>query len=267
MKLAILSDIHGNLEAFQAVLDTIDPLSIDTVISLGDNIGYGPDSEAVAARIRKQNIRSVLGNHEMAVKNRETLAWFNPMAKRALAIAQSQLTETSVAWIKQLPRYLVTAGLRFVHGVPPDSAFLYLFQLPENKLIQKLARADESVCFVGHTHELGIISWDGTRLEKKSPTPGTYLLDSAKKYIINAGSVGQPRDGTPGAKFVLFDTQTHELTVRSVSYPFKNTQKKMIAAGIPRMYADRLAAPGCDPSGGVDPSKRVDPSGGKGTGQ
>jgi predicted phosphodiesterase len=254
MKLAILSDIHGNLEAFRAVLDTIEPLSIDTVVSLGDNIGYGPDSEAVVALIRDRKIASVLGNHEMAVKNIQNLAWFNPVAKRALVIARSQLSDASLAWIKQLPRYIVIAGCRFVHGVPPDSVFLYLFQLPENKLIQKLAQSDESVCFVGHTHELGIISWDGTGLEKQIVTPGTSFLDPARKYIINAGSVGQPRDGTFGAKFVLFDTQTLELTVKSVSYPFEKTRKKIIAAGIPEMYADRLA-----PSG--------NPSGDKGHGQ
>jgi diadenosine tetraphosphatase ApaH/serine/threonine PP2A family protein phosphatase len=141
--------------------------------------------------------------------------------------------------------------------------FLYLFQLPENKLIQKLAQSDESVCFVGHTHELGIISWDGTRLEKERAAPGTYLLDSARKYIINAGSVGQPRDGTFGAKFVLFDTGTRELTVKSVSYPFEKTQKKIIAAGIPEMYADRLA-PGSSPSENANPSKSSGSSKGKG---
>lgn len=244
MKLAVLSDIHGNLEAFQAVLDAIAPPGIDMIVSLGDNIGYGPDSEAVVTKIRNRNIASVLGNHEMAVKNNQNLAWFNPVAKRALAIAQSQLSDTSLAWIKQLPRYLVTAGLRFVHGVPPDSAFLYLFQVPENKLIQKLAQSDEPICFVGHTHELGIISWDGTRLGKENAAPGTYLLEPDRQYIINAGSVGQPRDGTSGAKFVLFDTQTLELTLKSVSYPFEATQKKIIAAGIPEMYADRLAPAG-----------------------
>lgn len=266
MKFAVLSDIHGNLEAFQAVLDAIEPLGVDTVISLGDNIGYGPDSEAVAALIRKQNIRSVLGNHEMAVKNRETLTWFNPMAQKAWTIAKAQLSDASLAWIDTLPRSIVIRGLRFVHGVPPDSVFLYLFQVPEKKLIQKLAQSDESVCFVGHTHELGMISWDGTRLEKRNAAPGTYLLDSAKKYIINAGSVGQPRDGTPEAKFVLFDTQTRELAVKSVSYPFEKTRKKIIAAGIPKMYADRLA-PGSNPSGSVDPSKNVDASEDKGNGQ
>jgi predicted phosphodiesterase len=247
MKLAVLSDIHGNLEAFQAVLDAIEHLRIDTVISLGDNIGYGPDSEAVVALIRARKIASVLGNHEMAVKNKHNLAWFNPVAQTALAIAQSQLSDASLSWINRLPRYRVTAGLRFVHGAPPDSAFLYLFQLPENKLIQKLAQSDESVCFVGHTHELGIISWDGTRLEKHPPGPGRYVLDPDHKYIINAGSVGQPRDGSAGAKFVLYDTGTRELTVRAVAYPFEKTQRKIIAAGIPRMYAERLAM-GADPS-------------------
>jgi predicted phosphodiesterase len=263
MKLAVLSDIHGNLEAFQAVLDAIGHHPVDRVVSLGDNIGYGPDSEAVVALIRSQNIASVLGNHEMAVKTPRNLAWFNPVAKRALAIAQSQLSEASLAWIKQLPRYLVTAGLRFVHGVPPDSAFLYLFQVPENKLIRKLAFAHESICFVGHTHELGIISWDGTRLEKQTVVPGTYRLQPNRTYIINAGSVGQPRDGTPEAKFILLDTVTHELRVHSVPYPYAHTQKKIIAAGIPKMYADRLA-PGVGPSGNGHPSKHAAPLRGKG---
>ncbi|MDZ7663960.1 MAG: metallophosphoesterase family protein [Desulfotignum sp.] len=247
MKIAVLSDIHGNLEAFQAVLDAIEHFRIDTVISLGDNIGYGPDSEAVVALIRARKIASVLGNHEMAVKNKNNLAWFNPVAQNALAIAQSQLSDASLAWINQLPRYIILAGLRFVHGVPPDSAFLYLFQLPENRLIRKLAQSEEPICFAGHTHELEIISWDGTRLEKQTPGPGRYCLEPDQKYIINAGSVGQPRDGSAGAKFVLYDTGTQELTVRAVAYPFEKTQEKIIAAGIPRMYADRLAA-GADPS-------------------
>lgn len=248
MKLAVLSDIHGNLEAFQAVLDAIGHLPIDTMISLGDNIGYGPDSEAVAALIRARKIASVLGNHEMAIKKKETLAWFNPVAQKAVAIAQSQLSDASLAWINQLPRYRVKHGLRFVHGVPPDSVFLYLFQLPETRLIQKLAQSEEPICFAGHTHELGIISWDGTRLIKENSVPGRYILDPAKKYIINAGSVGQPRDGSREAKFILYDTVSHQLIFKAVAYPFEKTQEKIIAAGIPRIYADRLAA-GIEPSG------------------
>jgi predicted phosphodiesterase len=248
MKFAVLSDIHGNLEAFQAVLDAIEHFRIHTVISLGDNIGYGPDSEGVVALIRARKIPSVLGNHEMAVKNKNNMAWFNPVAQNALAIAQSQLSEASLAWIHHLPRYRILAGLRFVHGAPPDSAFLYLFQVPETRLIHKLAQSEQPVCFAGHTHELGIISWDGNRLEKQPAFPGRYTLDPDRKYIINAGSVGQPRDGSAGAKFVLYDTGTRELTVQAVAYPFEKTQKKIIAAGIPKIYADRLAM-------GIDPSK------------
>ena len=247
MKLAVLSDIHGNLEAFQAVLDIIGQRKVDKVICLGDNIGYGPDSEAVASLIRRWKMVSVLGNHEMAVKKIDTLAWFNPVAEKALTIARSQLSDASLAWINRLPRYLITAGLRFVHGVPPHSVFLYLFQLPENRLIQKLAHSEEPICFAGHTHELGIISWDGKRLRKENAAPGRCVLDPKKKYIINAGSVGQPRDGSPEAKFMLYDTVSRQLTVEAVAYPFEKTQKKIIAAGIPRIYADRLA-PGTEPS-------------------
>jgi predicted phosphodiesterase len=248
MKFAVLSDIHGNLEALEAVLEEIQCLDLDAVISLGDNIGYGPDSQAVVDLIRDREIESVLGNHEMALKRKSALAWFNPMAKQALAIARSQLSDAAMDWIERLPPVIIREGLRFVHGVPPAAMFLYLFQVPENKLIQKLIQSVESVCFVGHTHDLGIISWDGHRLDTQKPSPGTHILDPAKKYIINAGSVGQPRDGTPEAKFLLYDTTARRLTVRARQYPFEKTQGKIIAAGIPQLYADRLAM-GAGPSG------------------
>jgi predicted phosphodiesterase len=240
MKLAILSDIHGNLEAFQTVLAKIDRHHVDTIISLGDNIGYGPDSQAVMDLLATHGIASVLGNHEMAVKNKSALTWFNPMAQKALKITRAQLTAPAVANIGRLPFFLVQDGLRFVHGVPPAAVFLYLFQVPENKLIRKLDQSTEHICFVGHTHDLGIISWDGASLKQDRLMPGTCRLDADKKYIINAGSVGQPRDGTPGAKFLLYDTLTRCLTVESLDYAFEKTRKKIIAAGIPRMYADKL---------------------------
>lgn len=241
MKIAVLSDIHGNLEALQTVLAEICTLHLDEVICLGDNIGYGPDSQAVMDLLAEHKIDSVLGNHEMAVKNRANLEWFNPMAQKALKITLAQLSGSAVAKICKLPFFLVKHGLRFVHGVPPANLFLYLFQVPEKKLIQKLDRLQEHICFVGHTHDLGIISWDGTCLEKDKLVPGVLQLDENKKYIINAGSVGQPRDGTPEAKFLVYDTQTRQLSVRAVNYPFAETGKKIIAAGIPKMYAEKLA--------------------------
>ncbi|MFO7910625.1 MAG: metallophosphoesterase family protein [Desulfotignum sp.] len=241
MKFAVLSDIHGNLEALHTVMEEIRHQRVDTVITLGDNIGYGPDSQAVMDLLAEHKIASVLGNHEMAVKNRASLEWFNPMAQKALEITLAQLSGPAVAKICKLPFFLVKEDLRFVHGVPPANLFLYLFQVPEKKLIQKLDRLQERICFVGHTHDLGIISWDGDRLSKDKPRPGIIQLDQNKKYIINAGSVGQPRDGTPEAKFLVYDTQTRQLSVMAVAYPFAETGKKIIAAGIPKMYAEKLA--------------------------
>jgi predicted phosphodiesterase len=248
MKLAVLSDIHGNLEALQAVLEAVHHENPDAVISLGDNIGYGPDSQAVVELIREQRMSSVMGNHEMALKRKGARSWFNPMAQKALDIASSQLSDAATAWVKGLPHWMKVAGLRFVHGVPPASMFVYLFQVPERKLIHKFNRLPESICFVGHTHDLGITAWDGHRLHREKPAPGCRTLDPNRQYIINAGSVGQPRDGIFGAKFLLYDTDTRCLTVRVTDYPFEKTQKKILAAGIPRMYAERLAI-GKAPSG------------------
>ncbi len=241
MKIAVLSDIHGNLEALHTVMEEIRHQRVDTVISLGDNIGYGPDSQSVMDLLAEYKIASVLGNHEMAVKNRANLEWFNPMAQKALEITLSQLSGPAVAKICQLPFFLVKHGLRFVHGVPPANVFLYLFQLPEKKLIQKLDRLRERICFVGHTHNLEIISWDSDHLTRDKLGPGISQLNINKKYIINAGSVGQPRDGSPEAKFLVYDTQTRQLSVMAVDYPFAETGKKIIAAGIPKMYAEKLA--------------------------
>ncbi|HKL02008.1 MAG TPA: metallophosphoesterase family protein [Desulfotignum sp.] len=241
MKIAILSDVHGNLEALQTVLAKIHTLGLDEVVCLGDNIGYGPDPQAVMDLLAAHNIASVLGNHEMAVKNRASLEWFNPMAQKALEITRSQLSVPAVADICKLPFFLVKHSLRFVHGVPPANVFLYLFQVPEKKLIQKLDRLQERICFVGHTHDLGIISWDGASLTKDKLVSGVCQLDADKKYIINAGSVGQPRDGTYEAKFLVYDTRTLQLSVKALAYPFAETAKKIIAAGIPKMYAEKLA--------------------------
>lgn len=240
MKLAVISDVHGNLEAVSRVLAEVEKVRPHAVVSLGDNIGYGPDSQAVMDRLTAYGVKSVLGNHEMAVKNTQALKWFNPVARKALNQAISQLSPAALTAIRSFPRARVLENMRFVHGVPPCSPFLYLFQLSERKLAKKMADLEEQVCFAGHTHDLGLMVWDGENLTRRNLPRGTLELCRDKKYLINAGSVGQPRDGTPDAKYLLMDTRTGELTVRFVPYPFEITQKKIIAAGIPEMYAAKL---------------------------
>ncbi len=245
MKIAVISDIHGNLEAFVQVLKTIDSVSADCIISLGDNIGYGPDPEAVMALIRQYHILSVLGNHEMVLRDRRFLKWFNPEAKKNIRPTHKLLSANSIHAIHQFPKALVVQNTRFVHGCPEQSPFLYLFQLGLSRLKTLMARMAQPICFVGHTHELGLKVYDPVldRLEEKILGEGTQVLDPGFRYIINAGSVGQPRDTNRDAKLVLFDSKTLTLDVFYIPYDYQTTIKKIRQVGFSETFAERLMKP------------------------
>jgi predicted phosphodiesterase len=240
MRIAVFADIHGNLEAFTQVLTHIHENQASRIFSLGDNVGYGPDPEPVMALIRKHRIDSVLGNHEKAMIEEPFIAWFNPMAQKAVLYTRRHLSEESMDEIRSYPKSRVFENMRFVHGAPPSSPVLYLFQLDDEKLAKRMATLDETLCFTGHTHDLGLIVWDGGDLVRTELEPGTLTLDPAKRYIINVGSVGQPRDGDNRAKYVLYDTGTRRLTVNALTYDNRFTADKIIRAGIPSQYAEKL---------------------------
>lgn len=240
MKLSVFTDIHGNLEAFARVLEEIEAEKPDRIISLGDNIGYGPDPEPVMELLRQFDIKSVLGNHELAIVNRRFIKWFNPLAQIAVNYTQKHLSDTSVDLIKTYEKCLVSENMRFVHGSPLSSVSIYLFQLSDSKLMSILDKMEEDICFTGHTHDLGLIEYDGDTLVRKHLGEGVIHLDRDKKYIVNTGSVGQPRDGDNRAKFVLFDTEDYSLDIRFVTYDYKKTAKKIVDAGIPDVYAKKL---------------------------
>lgn len=240
MLIAVFADIHGNLEAFTEVLGDMKNYPVERIYSLGDNVGYGPDPEPVMDLIRKNNIESVLGNHEKVVIKDTFIAWFNPMARKAVRYTIEHLSSLSVAEFRDLPKSRVFENMRFVHGAPPASPVLYLFQLNDEKLAKRLHDMGETLCFAGHTHDLGLIVYDGDTLIRTDLEVGETWLDPDKKYLVNVGSVGQPRDGDIRAKYVLFDTQTRVLTLRAVDYDNQATADKIIRAGIPQQYADKL---------------------------
>jgi predicted phosphodiesterase len=240
MKIAVFADIHGNLEAFTAVLAHIRRQPVDALISLGDNVGYGADPEAVMALIRENDVLSVLGNHEKAMNEDAFIAWFNPLAQLAVHYTRSRLSARSLAEIRDYPTSRVIGPLRFVHGAPPDSPVLYLFQLSEATLIRKMKTMAETICFVGHTHQLGLIRLDGDTLIREPLPVGQKHLDPAIPTIINAGSVGQPRDEDKRAKYVRFDTDTRMLTVEAVVYDNAAAADKILKAGIPADFARKL---------------------------
>jgi diadenosine tetraphosphatase ApaH/serine/threonine PP2A family protein phosphatase len=240
MKIAVLSDIHGNMDAFEQVLADIDDRGVASVLSLGDNIGYGAEPERVVQTLKTRGIPSVIGNHELAAKNPGFLGWFNPAARTSLTMTFRMLSAESMAFIAGLPDYRVIHGCRLVHGFPPDSPTLYLFQVPPERQQKELRDLPERICFVGHTHVLNLVSHDGSRLADVAFQEGTNPLDPTLQYLVNIGSVGQPRDGDPRAKYVIWDHAESTLDIRCVAYDAEAAAAKIIAAGMPAEHAHRL---------------------------
>ncbi len=240
MRTAIISDIHGNATAFKEVLKDIKNAAVDMTISLGDNIGYGPEPDEVIHLLNENHIPSVIGNHEMAINRPRLQSWFNPIARTSLEKTITLMSESSLRYIRNFNNCMVLNNLRFVHGFPPGSVTLYLFEMTEKQIIDVMTKMNEKICFIGHTHVQEIITFDGKTIFQKPLREGIIELDDENKYIINAGSVGQPRDGNAHAKYVIFDSLTNELTVRYIPYDVQDTIKKIYQVGLPEQHALRL---------------------------
>jgi len=240
MRIALLSDIHGNLEALEHVLGDIRGQNVQRMVSLGDNIGYGPDSEAVVERLAALKIPSILGNHELALNHPKFLNWFNPQARRALEQNLDEVTDRTRQYCSGLPRSRIICGVRLVHGFPPHSPTLYSFQIRGQRMQAYFENAGESIAFIGHTHEPECIIWDGWNIKQEVLQRGIISLNPKCKYIINAGSVGQPRDGNNRAKYLIWDEARESLELRHVAYPVDVVIAKMAAKNYPAQYAERL---------------------------
>lgn len=250
MTLAILSDVHANIEALQATLADIDAQCVKNVVCVGDAIGYGPNPEEALKILRDRGVALIAGNHESALVRVKERRRFNPTALAALDKTASMLSAESIEFIKSLPLFLAAYGVLFVHGCPPDSAHVYLFQLSNKALAARFAEYDQDLCFVGHTHELELTTLlseleapelsAAQRITREALSPGVHALNPRRRYIVNVGSVGQPRDGDPRAKYALYRPDANEVEVRCVPYDFETTSAKIIAAGLPEQYARRL---------------------------
>ena len=240
MRLAIFSDAHGNYEAFHQVIKDIETSDVEAVVSLGDNIGYGPESDRVIKKIKALNILSVQGNHELALKDEEYLNWFNPAARKSLIKTRDLLSKASIRYILQFEPFITSYGCRFVHGFPPDSPLIYMFQVSDNRKQEVFEEMAERLCFIGHTHTLEIISYDGKDIKHEELPEGVTRLDAENKYIINIGSVGQPRDFSNNAKYVIWDSLEDSLDVRFLPYDIAAVVQKINAAGLPQEHARRL---------------------------
>ena len=240
MRFAVISDVHSNLEALEAVLEDMDRATIHKIISLGDNIGYGADPEAVMDIIAARGIESVLGNHELACLSKSYLAGFNPQAHKALLINRSMLSLRLLDYLGHLPLCLVKSDLRFVHGTPPDSPTKYVTRVADGALGEIMKDLKEKISFVGHTHRLGLVVWKDGRMRRLALEKKAVYLDSESRYVVNAGSVSQPRDGNLNAKYLIWDSQRRSVEFREVDYDRVLAAEKMKKAGLPMRYAQKL---------------------------
>jgi predicted phosphodiesterase len=240
MRLAVISDIHSNLEAFQAVMDDISKLSIDDAVSLGDNIGYGAQPEEIIENLKHYSITSVLGNHELALLDSDYLKTFGSSAREALKINKKKLSDKALKHIATLQPFLVRYGCRFVHGMPPDMITRYIFNESKQRIINIITRFKQKITFVGHTHQLVIYELDQGVLKKKKLLKCRLSLAKSSRYIINTGSVGQSRDSYNEAKYVIWDSDRYTIESRFVPYDYHNAAKKIKKAGIPEQYAEIL---------------------------
>jgi diadenosine tetraphosphatase ApaH/serine/threonine PP2A family protein phosphatase len=241
MRYLVLSDIHGNLQAFEAVL--ADAPSGLPVWCLGDVVGYGPNPDECVALLRRLDHVCVVGNHDWAVINRADAQEFNPDAQRSLYWTEKQLTSASKAYLQSLPVSLVVGEFTLVHGSPREPIWEYILYPPIARL--NFAHFATPYCFVGHTHVPTIFhlyAEDNQHLceMKQLAEDGPRRLGE-ERLIINPGSVGQPRDGDVRASYAILDTDTMTFEYRRVFYDVEKTQELMKKADLPSRNITRLS--------------------------
>jgi len=239
MSIAILSDIHGNLEAAREVFRDMDAHQPEAVFFLGDAIGYGPDPEGAVQLLKQRGALCVLGNHELALVRRRARRYFNKPTRRHFDHVKSMLSRDSRKFVATWPSRRESGDLLFVHGCPPGSVVTYLVEMGDKELAAALRRMDAAIAFVGHTHELEVAELREGSLERRVPGPGRHHL-TGDKTVVNIGSVGQPRDGDKRAKYALFDPRSREVEIRFVAYDAETTARRIRERGFPEAYAERL---------------------------
>ncbi len=237
MKYAIISDIHSNLEALNAVLESIEAEGIGGCVCVGDIVGYGADPVETMKIIRNLGCKCVLGNHDAAAVGKTDVTYFNSAARTAVMWTGKQLGPEAHEFLSGMALVERVEVFTVVHSSldTPDS-WNYLFNVVEAEEHFQYQR--DALCFVGHSHMPGAFVY----ADKVYPiTKNKFRLEGGRRYLVNAGSVGQPRDGNPDACYVIYDMYEGTLEFKRIPYDIKTAQKKIINAGLPKVLANRLS--------------------------
>lgn len=248
MRYAILSDVHSNLEALTAVLDDIAAQRIDRVLCLGDSIGYGADPGPCLARLEGCRAVGVCGNHEWGCLGKLETRWFNDVARRSLEWTRDQVSFTELEALRRLPLTATEGPVTLVHGtlVHPER-FEYLIEAGQGLDCARACRT--LMCAVGHAHVPFVFEVDRRGHQVRRLLTSAQELSEVRltndpeqlRYVINPGSVGQPRDGDPRASYAILDATDSRVWIRRIAYDIHTAQGKIRQAGLPGFLADRLA--------------------------
>ncbi len=236
MRYAVISDIHGNLAALRAVLGDIG--SVDAVWCLGDMVGYGPDPNECVDLIRRHAAVCMAGNHDLAAATRLDLDAFNPDAAKAIDWTRRQLTSDNLTFLAALPSLLQQDQTTLAHGSPRDPIWEYVLSVRTAQ--ENFPHFGTACCLVGHTHRPAVYHQTERTVRQPGVTNGESLSVSAGRFIINPGSVGQPRDGDPRSSYLVLDTSAATVRFLRVSYNVEETQTRMLRARLPARLISRL---------------------------
>jgi predicted phosphodiesterase len=236
-KIAILGDIHANIDALNAVLEDAAAENVTDILCVGDVVGYNAAPNECMEIIKKHASLTVCGNHDHYCGFNESLEDFHPVAANVIEWTRRELTSENIEWLKKLPYSVVNKNITLVHStLDMPERWGYVFDSIEAE--SHLNYQNTQICFHGHTHVPAIFKKQGMMVER---IPAQNIrIELGKKYFINTGSVGQPRDGNPLASYCIFCPESKEVLFKRVVYDIAAAQTKIRAAGLPERLAARI---------------------------
>lgn len=238
MRYGIFSDVHSNLEALESVIGVYKQESIDKYLCVGDVVGYGANPKECIEKVSLLSATTIAGNHDRASVNLFPTEYFNDIAKEAIFWTRKNLTQKETLFLETLKLTYKTEDFVIVHGTL-DNPQDFNYMLDSYAAQESFRILDTNICFIGHTHIAGnfILTEDKQVLYTQE---NILRIKEENKYIVNVGSVGQPRDRNPDAAYCIYDTKAGEIQVKRKSYDAKTAREKVLKAGLPTFLGDRL---------------------------
>lgn len=238
MRYGIFSDIHSNLQAFSSVIEACKKESIDQYLCIGDVVGYAVNPAECIDLVKNIAKVSVAGNHDWGTVNLFSIDYFNPAAAKAIFWTRHNLDENARFFLGSLKTVYKNEDLTLVHG-SLNNPEVFNYMLDTDTAVESFKLMENNICFVGHTHVAGLFIQDKNFKVSYSNEDNINIIPQ-DKYIVNVGSVGQPRDNNPKASYCIYDTDKKEIRIKRIDYDIETARKKILDAGLPNFLGDRL---------------------------